>query len=328
MSEIVVASFYKFTPFEDVAAVKARLQEAALAAEVCGTVLVAPEGLNGSIAGARESIDSVLDTMRALPGCADLEHKESAAESQPFYRLKVRLKKEIVTMGVPGVDPNRSVGTYVEPEDWNALMADPDVVVIDTRNDYEVRVGTFPGAVNPEIGTFREFPDWFEQFSKCGAPAKVAMFCTGGIRCEKATSLLRSLNVPEVYHLKGGILRYLETVPEAESRWQGECFVFDQRAALAHGLDQGSHELCYACRNPVSAADKASDKYRAGVSCPHCHGLHSPEKLASFEERQRQIDLARRRGERHIGAQPSARAAASADADGDALRLPVRVDHG
>ncbi len=327
MPEIVVASFYKFAPFDDTAAVRDCLQAAAAQADVCGTILVAPEGLNGSIAGLRSGINAVIDAVRRLPGCADLEHKESAAESQPFYRLKVRLKKEIVTMGVPGVDPSMCVGAYVEPEEWNALIADPDVVVIDTRNDYEVRVGTFPGSVNPEIGAFREFPGWFEQFSKSGVPAKVAMFCTGGIRCEKATSLLKSLNVPEVYHLRGGILRYLEMVPAEKSQWRGECFVFDQRAALAHGLDQGSHELCYACRNPVSAADKASDKYKAGVSCPHCHGQHSRERLASFEERQRQIDLAKRRGERHIGA-PRRATGASADADGDALRLPVRVDHG
>ncbi|MDZ4792006.1 MAG: rhodanese-related sulfurtransferase [Hyphomicrobiales bacterium] len=329
MSEIVVASFYKFIAFEDTTSVKALVENAAIAAGVCGTILIAREGLNGSIAGARIGVTTVLATLQALPGCADLEHKESLAESQPFYRLKVRLKKEIVTMGVADVDPAAMVGTYVEPSDWNALTADNDMVVIDTRNDYEVRVGTFPGSIDPKIGSFREFPKWFEHFSKDGAPAKVAMFCTGGIRCEKATSLLKSLNIPQVYHLKGGILRYLEVVPEDESLWRGECFVFDQRAALAAGLQQGSHELCYACRNPVSAADKASEKYEAGISCPHCHGQYSDERLAAFRERQRQIELAKRRGERHLGAKPLSRATDnSTDADSDALRLPIRVNHG
>ena len=222
MSEFVVAALYKFTPLENIVALKSALQQACHNAGICGTLILGHEGINGTIAGSHEGIDAVLDRIRAIPGCADLEHKESRADKQPFYRMKVRIKKEIVTMGVGGIDPNAEVGTYVEPEDWNALISDPQVVLIDTRNDYEVEIGTFEGAINPETDTFREFPEWFRSQDELRDKRKFAMFCTGGIRCEKATAYLKKLGFDEVYHLKGGILKYLETVPEEESKWKGE----------------------------------------------------------------------------------------------------------
>jgi len=306
MSPFVVAALYKFTPLEDLPALKRSLEAACHKAGLCGTLLIAAEGINGTIAGTRAGIDEVLHQLRALPGCADLEPKESTADAMPFYRMKVRIKNEIVTLGVAGVDPVREVGMYVAPEDWNSLIADPDVAVIDTRNDYEVRIGTFEGAINPETSSFRQFPEWFQSRTDLHKKRKIAMFCTGGIRCEKATAFLKMQGFDEVYHLKGGILNYLEAVPEDQSRWRGECFVFDQRTALAHGVEQGSHELCHACRMPISAADKASAAYEPGVSCPHCHDAHSAEQKARFAERQKQIDLARRRGEPHIGAAQAA----------------------
>jgi UPF0176 protein len=301
MSEFIVAALYKFTPLADLASLKASVERSCREAGLCGTLILAPEGINGTIAGSRAGIDAALEAIRAMPGCADLEHKESIADAPPFYRMKVRLKKEIVSMGVDGADPSRAVGTYVEPEDWNALIADPKVVLIDTRNDYEARIGTFEGAINPETASFREFPDWFSRQSGLHRKRKFAMFCTGGIRCEKATAFLKMQGFDEVYHLKGGILSYLETVPQAESRWRGECFVFDQRAALTHGNEAGSYALCHACRSPVSEADRASVHYLPGISCPHCKEMSEGRK-ARFAERQKQIEIARRRGLRHIGA--------------------------
>lgn len=312
MSEIVVAALYKFTPLENLRSLKATLQRICREAEICGTLLLAPEGLNGTIAGSRAGIDTVLDHLRAIPGCADLEHKESYAETLPFYRMKVRLKKEIVTMGIEEADPNLAVGAYVEPEDWNALIADPEVVLIDARNDYEVEIGTFEGAINPKTSSFREFPDWFSAQPGFDKTRKFAMFCTGGIRCEKATAFLKLKGFDEVYHLKGGILKYLETVPESESRWRGECFVFDQRTALTHGVAQGSYELCHACRNPISDADKASEAYVPGISCPRCKTKVSESKKARLAERQKQIDLAKQRGSRHLGAAPAMTAKSTA----------------
>ncbi len=301
MSEIIVAALYKFTPLEDLAGLKSELDAACQRAGLCGTLILAHEGINGTIAGLRAEIDAVLGRIRAIPGCANLDVKESAATEPPFYRMKVRVKKEIVTMGVDGVDPNIAVGTYVEPKDWNALIADPDVTLIDTRNAYETTIGTFEGAIDPKTDSFREFPDWFARRGELHEKRKIAMFCTGGIRCEKATAYLKKLGFDEVYHLKGGILKYLEIVPEAESRWHGECFVFDQRTALSHGVEEGSHSLCHACRMPLSEADIASADYLAGVSCPHCKDTLSEERRARFAERQKQIALAKRRGERHIG---------------------------
>ncbi|MFC3057418.1 oxygen-dependent tRNA uridine(34) hydroxylase TrhO [Paenirhodobacter populi] len=293
---LTVAALYHFTRFESPEALKAPLAKVACANGVRGTLLLAREGINGTIAGTREGIDRVLAHIRALPGCADLEWKESSAREMPFGRMKVRLKAEIVTMGQPDVDPRASVGHYVEPQDWNALISAPDVVVIDTRNDYEVGIGTFDGAIDPQTRSFRDFPRWWQENAARFHNKRIAMFCTGGIRCEKSTNYLMSQGVDEVYHLKGGILKYLEQVPEEESLWQGECFVFDRRVSLKHGLKQGEHDLCHACRRPISAADKLSPDYEQGVSCPRCIGEYSNDDRARFREREHQIRLAAERG--------------------------------
>ncbi|RWR11286.1 oxygen-dependent tRNA uridine(34) hydroxylase TrhO [Paenirhodobacter populi] len=293
---LTVAALYHFTRFESPEALKAPLAKVACANGVRGTLLLAREGINGTIAGTREGIDRVLAHIRALPGCADLEWKESSAREMPFGRMKVRLKTEIVTMGQPDVDPRASVGHYVEPQDWNALISAPDVVVIDTRNDYEVGIGTFEGAIDPRTRSFRDFPQWWQENAARFHNKRIAMFCTGGIRCEKSTNYLMSQGVEEVYHLKGGILKYLEQVPEEDSLWQGECFVFDRRVSLKHGLKQGEHDLCHACRRPISAADKLSPDYEQGVSCPRCIGEYSNDDRARFREREHQIRLAAERG--------------------------------
>jgi len=302
---VCVAALYQFAPFPDPAALRWPLGELCESGGVKGTLLLAREGINGTIAGTDEAIARVVAYVRALPGCAGLEVKYSRAAEMPFHRMKVRLKREIVTMGQPDIDPLASVGTYVAPQDWNALIADPTTVVIDTRNDYEVAVGRFRGAVDPETASFRDFPEWFraerERLLGTGETPKVAMYCTGGIRCEKATAFLKSEGIEDVFHLKGGILKYLEEVPEAESLWDGECFVFDQRVTVAHGLAPGNYDLCHACRRPVSAADKASDLFVEGVSCPACHSERSDEQRAGYAERQRQELLAEARGEAHVG---------------------------
>jgi len=301
---VCVAALYRFAPFADPAALKPPLEALCRAEGVRGTLLLAGEGINGTIAGPRAGIGRVLDHIRHLPGCAGLDVKFSGAAQMPFHRMKVRVKREIVTMGQPGIDPLASVGTYVEPQDWNALIADPDTIVIDTRNDYEVAVGTFAGAIDPETASFREFPEWFrrERGRLLEGKAKVAMFCTGGIRCEKSTAFLKEEGVSEVYHLKGGILRYLEEVPAESSLWRGECFVFDQRVAVGHGLAAGSYGLCHACRRPVSDADKASALYEDGVSCPACHSERTEAQREGARERHRQEQLARAQGRAHIGA--------------------------
>ncbi len=303
---IRIAALYHFTRFEDPAAIKPDLFALCDSHGVCGTLLLAKEGINGTIAGSDESIEAVLEHIRSLPGCASLEIKESRAEAQPFYRLKVRLKKEIVTMGQPDLDPVDGVGTYVAPEDWNELIDDPDTIVIDTRNDYEVKVGTFSGSIDPETTSFSEFPAWFrarrEEFEAKGHQPKIAMFCTGGIRCEKATAFVKNEGLEDVYHLKGGILSYLERVPEDQSRWEGECFVFDERVGVKHGLEVGNLALCRACRMPLTPDELASDKYVEGVSCHHCHGRRSDDQRARYAEREKQARLARERGTRHVGA--------------------------
>lgn len=303
-SPITVAALYHFTQVEDPAAVRGPLLTLCEQVGIKGTLLLAREGINGTIAGGENAIAQVLGAIRALPGCADLEVKFSRAEAMPFHRMKVRLKREIVTMGQPDIDPTLSVGRYVAAEDWNALIADPDTVVIDTRNDYEVRVGTFAGAVDPHTASFREFPDWFRAHRDelLSGKKKVAMFCTGGIRCEKSTSFLRAEGIDEVYHLKGGILKYLEQVPESESLWQGECFVFDERVAVGHGLAPGTHTQCRACRQPLSQTDRASPEYVEGISCPHCVATRDEADRARYAERQRQEALARQRGQAHVGA--------------------------
>ena len=296
-----VAALYHFTRFENPEALKAPLAKLACAQGVKGSLLIAREGINGTIAGPREGIDAVLAHIRALPGCSDLEWKESTAEQMPFGRMKVRLKREIVTMGEPDIDPKARVGHYVEPQDWNELISSPDTVVIDTRNDYEIEIGTFEGAIDPGTKSFREFPAWWRDNAHRFHNKRVAMFCTGGIRCEKSTNFLLAEGVPEVYHLKGGILKYLEEMPEEGSLWHGDCFVFDQRVSLRHGLKQGDYDSCHACRRPVSAEDKRHPDYEEGVSCHRCIGEYSDADRARFREREHQMRLAAQRGETHLG---------------------------
>jgi UPF0176 protein len=301
---IQVAALYQFTPFPDPEALRGPLLAACEAHGIKGTLLLAREGINGTIAGTDNALASVLGHIRALPGCADLDVKYSVAPEMPFHRMKVRVKREIVTMGEPDIDPTLAVGHYVDPHDWNALIADPDTVLIDTRNDYEVAVGTFAGAVDPQTPSFRDFPAWFREHRDelLDGKKKIAMFCTGGIRCEKSTSFLRAEGVEEVYHLKGGILKYLEHIPETQSLWQGECFVFDERVTVRHGLEPGSYALCRACRRPLDAAALAHPDYEDGVSCPACIDERTPEQRAGYAERQRQEALAKARGTAHVGA--------------------------
>ena len=300
-----VATLYRFTPLADRAAIRAALANACAAAGVGGTLLLAAEGINGTIAGSDDGVEAVLAAIRALPGCADLAVSESRAALLPFHRMKVRLKREIVTMGEPAIDP-LAAGTHVYPADWNALIERPGTILIDTRNEYEVAIGSFAGAVDPGTRHFRDFPAWFRAHRDTllpgDAPPAVAMFCTGGIRCEKATAFLKAEGVAEVHHLKGGILAYLESVAVEDSRWRGECFVFDGRVAVGHGLAPGSHGLCHACRMPVSEADRASPLYREGVSCPGCHAARDDDQRAGYAERHRQTLLAQARGEAHVGA--------------------------
>jgi UPF0176 protein len=307
MSEIVVAALYKFVTLEDFHALREPLLDACLAAETRGTLLLAREGINGTIAGSREGVDQVLGYLRSDPRLADLAHKESFDDHIPFYRMKVKLKKEIVTMGVEGVDPNERVGTYVPPAQWNALVNDPDVLLIDTRNDYEYGIGSFKGAVDPHTTSFREFPDYVRSHLDPAKHKKVAMFCTGGIRCEKASAFMLKEGYEEVYHLQGGILKYLEEVPAEESTWQGECFVFDNRVAVDHQLEKGQYDQCYGCRHPITEEDKRSDKYQKGVCCPLCYDKLTPEQRERFSERQKQIELAAARGDVHVGAPPPER---------------------
>jgi UPF0176 protein len=307
MSEVIVAALYKFVTLDDFHELREPLLDACREAETCGTLLLAREGINGTIAGSRAGIDRVLAYLRSDPRLADLEHKESVDENMPFYRMKVKLKKEIVTMGVPGIDPNEGVGTYVSPGDWNELLSDPDVLLIDTRNDYEYGIGSFRGAIDPRTTTFREFPEFVRTHLDPRKQKKVAMFCTGGIRCEKASAFMLKEGFEEVYHLQGGILKYLEEVPEQESIWEGECFVFDNRVAVNHRLEKGRYDQCYGCRHPITEQDKLSDKYQKGVCCPRCYDLLTPDQMARFRERQKQVELARARGEAHVGAASPAR---------------------
>jgi len=303
--KIVVAALYKFVTLDDYVQLREPLLQTLLAHDVRGTLLLAEEGINGTVSGSREGIDAVLAWLRADARLVDIDHKESYCAEQPFYRTKVKLKKEIVTLGVPGVDPNRRVGTYVEPRDWNALVDDPEVLVIDTRNDYEVGIGSFKGAIDPHTKSFRDFPAYIREHFDPARHRKVAMFCTGGIRCEKASSFMLQEGFPEVFHLKGGILKYLEEVPAAESRWEGECFVFDNRVTVTHDLAEGVYDQCHACRTPVSPEDMQSAHYSPGISCPHCWDSLSEKTRAGARERQKQIELARLRNEPHpIGRDP------------------------
>lgn len=300
-NNIVVAALYKFTPFSDYESYREPILQAMLDHDVKGTLLIASEGINGTISGTRQGIDTVLDFLRSIEAIGDFVFKESYTNAQPFYRTKVKLKKEIVTMGVEGIDPLQSVGRYVKPQDWNALISDPDVVLIDTRNDYEVQIGTFKNAVNPNTETFREFPEYVAKTLDPAKHKKVAMFCTGGIRCEKSTAYMREQGFDEVYHLEGGILKYLEEVPKEASLWEGDCFVFDNRVSVNHDLEKGAYEQCFACRMPITAEDMQDAAYIKGESCPHCIDKATDAQKARFRERERQMQLAKRRGESHIG---------------------------
>jgi len=302
---IRVAALYQFTGFADCAALKEPLALACRTHGVKGTLLLAREGINGTIAGSDQGIEQVLAHIRSLPGCAEIDVKESRAPAMPFHRMKVRLKREIVTMGQPDIDP-LDVGHYVAPADWNALIDQPDTIVIDTRNDYEVALGSFTGAIDPQTRTFRDFPEWFrahrDDLLSRDVKPKIAMFCTGGIRCEKSTAFLKSEGLDEVYHLKGGILAYLEAVPAEQSRWEGECFVFDERVSVGHALRPGDNQLCRACRVPVTPEQRSSPLFVEGVSCPACHATRTDAQRAGYAERHRQAMLAAARGEAHVGA--------------------------
>lgn len=298
---LTVAALYRFTRFPDPDALRAPLKALCEANGVRGSLLLAPEGINGTIAGPREGIDAVLAHIRGLPGCADLEWKESTTREMPFGRMKVRLKREIVTMGVPGTDPNALVGTYVAPAEWNALISAPDVAVIDTRNDYETAIGSFEGAVAPGTQSFRDFPAWWEANRERFHNKRIAMFCTGGIRCEKSTAFLRAQGVEEVYHLKGGILKYLEEVPEEQSLWRGGCFVFDERVAVGHGLREMPYSLCRACRRPLAPEDRTRPEFEEGVACHRCADEFTEADRARFRERQRQVRRAVAHGAAHLG---------------------------
>ena len=287
---IVVAALYRFVALPDFSDRQQPILDQLVRANVRGTLLLAPEGINGTIAGSREGIDQVLDYLRSDEKFAALEVKESRCEVMPFRRSRVRLKKEIVTLGVDGIDPNDSVGTYVDPKDWNDLISDPDVTLIDTRNDYEVAIGTFEGATNPHTDSFRDFPRYVDDNLDPEKHPKIAMYCTGGIRCEKSTALLKQRGFKEVYHLRGGILKYLETVPEGESKWDGDCFVFDNRVAVGHGLEESDHVMCFGCGWAVSLEDQTHPDFRAGVHCPRCAAALTEEQKVRFAERQRQLD--------------------------------------
>lgn len=296
-----VAALYRFCRLEAFEALRAPLAAFCCSHGIKGTLLLAREGINGTVAGTDEAIAELIAWLEAVPEFGGLDVKYSRAAEMPFHRMKVRLKREIVTMGVEDIDPLEGTGAYVAPGDWNALIADPDTIVIDTRNDYEVSIGTFRGAVDPKTSSFREFPDWVEQHKGELEGRKVAMFCTGGIRCEKATAYVKSLGIEDVFHLKGGILKYLEEVPAEQSLWEGECFVFDERVAVSHGLEQGGTVLCRACRHPLTRQEQASPHFHEGVSCPHCIEARTDEDRARYAERQRQVELAEGRGVRHIG---------------------------
>ena len=304
-NDVLVAALYKFVSLPDFEEIKPRLEQVCKENGVLGTLLLAREGINGTVCGPREGIVAMMQFLWADVRFADLAPKYSESADEAFTRMKVKLKKEIVTMGMEGIDPNHLVGRYVAPKDWNALIQDPDTLVIDTRNNYEYAIGTFEGAVDPATTTFRQFPKWVDdnlkQLPEESKPKKIAMFCTGGIRCEKATAFMLEQGFEEVYHLQGGILKYLEEVPQDQSLWKGECFVFDQRVSVKHGLQVGNYDLCHACRMPITEEEKRSPLFMQGVSCLHCHDTLTQDQRTRFAERQKQIELAKMRNEKHIG---------------------------
>ena len=302
MSQFVVCAMYKFVTLDNYQEIKTPLLKFMTDHHIRGTLLLAQEGINGTVAAARKDIDALLNYLQSDPRLTEFSFKESFTDEMPFLRTRVKLKKEIVTMGIEGIDPKHIVGTYVKPKDWNALISEPEVLLVDTRNDYEVQVGTFKDAINPVTDSFREFPDYVKQHFDPKKHKKVAMYCTGGIRCEKSTAYMKEQGFEEVYHLEGGILKYLEEVPENETLWQGECFVFDERVTVNHQLEKGIYDQCNACRLPITHEDKLSEHYQHGVSCPHCYDKTSKKQKARFAEREKQITLAKQRGDSHIGA--------------------------
>ena len=300
-TEIVVCALYKFTSLPNFTELQTPLLQIMEEHHIFGTLLLAEEGINGTIAGQRDAIDTLLLWLNQSESLNPVEYKESYTREIPFKRTKVKLKKEIVTMGVEGINPTHTVGTYVTPENWDNLINDPEVILIDTRNDYEVKVGSFKNAINPDTETFREFPDYVKKNLDPKKHKKIAMFCTGGIRCEKSTAYLKEQGFEDVYHLKGGILKYLEKIPEEDSSWEGECFVFDDRVTVNHQLEKGNYDQCHACRLPITKEDQQSEYFIQGVSCPYCFDKHSSKQKQRFMEREKQMLLARNRGEKHIG---------------------------
>jgi UPF0176 protein len=300
-TQYVTCALYKFVALPNYGSIRHPLLKLMTDNQVYGTLLLAAEGINGTISSTREGIDAVLNWLNQQPGLENIDTKESFDTEIPFYRTKVKLKKEIVTMGVEGIDPRQVVGTYVKPQDWNDLISDPEVLVVDTRNDYEVEIGTFKHAVDPKTTSFREFPEWANKNIDRAKTKKIAMFCTGGIRCEKSTAYMKEQGYEEVYHLEGGILKYLEEVPKDQSLWQGECFVFDNRVAVDQDLKRGSYDQCHACRMPITEQEKTLETYQEGLSCHHCYGKVSDEQRQRFAQRQKQVQLAKARGEEHIG---------------------------
>lgn len=302
-NEILVAALYKFVEIDDLLSLQSDLHEICEKNNIMGTILIANEGINGTISGKTNEINQTISLLKSDKRFTNIEIKYSSTDKQPFHRMKVRLKKEIVTIGLPKINPNKKVGTYVKPDDWNDLISDPNVVVIDTRNKYETKIGSFQNALDPETSSFREFPDWVKKFksSKENANKKIAMFCTGGIRCEKASSLMKEEGFKDVYHLQGGILKYLETIDKENSLWNGECFVFDQRVCLTDELEVGSYKMCFACRMPITHEEMQNEKYIEGISCIYCYDKTTKEKKERFGSRQKQILLAKERGEKHLG---------------------------
>ena len=302
-NEILVATLYKFVEVIDLNALQDQLYSICKKNEVMGTILIANEGVNGTISAKPKNLKKALISIQKDDRLSNIEIKYSSTDKQPFHRMKVRLKKEIVTIGLPEINPNKTVGSYIKPEDWNDIISDPDVILIDTRNKYETKIGSFKNAIDPQTGSFREFPKWVKNFKaeKGNENKKIAMFCTGGIRCEKASSLMKEEGFDEVYHLQGGILKYLEKVENKNSLWEGECFVFDQRVCLTEDLEVGSYKMCFACRMPISTSDKMHKYFVQGESCHHCFKSSNDKQKKRFKERQKQIELSRKKNQLHIG---------------------------
>ena len=301
----LIAAFYKFVDWDNLKRKKSEIEKLCLKNNIVGTILLANEGINGTIAGSEKSVLAVIKGLKDDPLLSEIKPKFSKAEGEIFKRMKVRLKKEIVSMGMENIRPANLKGRTVKAGDWNALISNLKTLVIDTRNQYECAIGTFKGSLDPKTKSFREFPKWsknnLKALMKKEGKTKVAMFCTGGIRCEKASSYLLGEGIEEVYQLEGGILKYLENISSEESLWEGECFVFDERVSIQHGLVEGNYSMCHACRMPIDDDDMKSKKYSEGISCPHCYATHSEERKERFAERQRQIKLAKTRNEKHLG---------------------------